>query len=78
MATAALTMVTVLILTPPAQAAPPHLVKKCSEQQFRQDNLALCNRQASPGLGVGGGGGGGGGLLGAIRDVLDGISGGLL
>lgn len=68
------------LVVPPAiaLAAPPTLIKDCSEPQFRQDHLSLCNRQAEPGLGVGGGGGPGGGLLGAIRDVLDGLTGGIL
>lgn len=74
--TAALIAITVLLVTPPVQAAPPSLIKKCSEVEYRQEHLAECNRQAEPGFGIGGGRGRGpGGLLGIIRDTLGGLGG---
>jgi hypothetical protein len=55
-----------------AVAAPPGLVQKCSDPDFRQKNLELCNRQEDPFLI---GGGGGGGHCGAICGILKHIPG---
>ena len=53
-----------------ALAAPPGLVRECSDPEFRQKNLERCNLQHDPFL-IGGGGGGGqcGGLCGVLKRI---------
>jgi hypothetical protein len=59
-----------------ALAAPPGLVQKCSDPQFRQDHLSECNLQGDPFLlGGGGGAAGGGGILGGILGHIPGLGG---
>ncbi len=49
---------------------------RCATVEYRTEHLAECNRGGiAP---IGGGGGQGGGLLGAIRDIVRGVTGGLL
>lgn len=51
-----------LVVTVVISLAPPHLITKCSDQTYRQANLAECNMSSPPGHG--GAGGGRRGLLG--------------
>lgn len=72
-----LVALSVSVGVPNAAASPT--TPKCATVEYRTEHLAECNRQGGPGMGpVGGGGGQGGGLLGAIRDIVRGVTGGLL
>ncbi len=73
---AALALIFWIFTSAPPTAAADGTTPKCAVQEYRQEHLQECNRQAGPAFGVGGGGAGGGrGIIGGILHRVPGLGG---